>query len=138
MADRMRVTSFMGDTGRLERRGKVLVPHRRGARNLRPPSAPNPLRRPTLFPVAGPETRREYTSRLVPNLRLFRHAARYRTIAGPALQRCRAVPYPAARLVPNPGTIFLLARSGRAARPEPCPSGHMMARWHAPRSPRRN
>src|SRR6516165_12469150 len=103
MADRMRVTSFIGDTRKVNapRNGPSLPSS--GVGNLCPAYASHLLTRqvlPAIEEVIG-----EYISRLAPNPELLRHADDHRALTRPALQRRRAAPHPPVRSAyqPDPG-----------------------------------
>src|SRR5262245_8052163 len=98
MADRMRVTSLIGGTERLDHPREVFPPRSRGGiRDLRPACASNLLGPPGPFPP--PESADDYTTRLATGPRFLRHPARHRAVARPALQRRWAAPHPPVRPV---------------------------------------
>src|SRR5262245_41054249 len=104
MADRMRVTSFMGDTERLEGPcGTSAPPLLAWVANRSRPRPSNRLGR-RVFPATR-EIVAEYTSRLAPNPRFLRQGARQRAVGRPALPRRRAAPPPPVRGThrPHPG-----------------------------------
>src|SRR5437879_5829427 len=89
MADRMRVTSFIGDTERLEDPSGTSSPDLLGwvAGSLTFPHVERVNRQ--AFPATR-ETSDEYTSRRATNPQLLRHPARPRSVGRTALRRRRA------------------------------------------------
>src|SRR5215831_5701796 len=91
MADRMRVTSLIGDTRMVNapRSGPSLPSS--GVGNLCPAYASHLLTRQVLPAIE--EVINEYTSRLAPNPELLGHADGHRALTRPALRRRRAAPH---------------------------------------------
>src|SRR5262245_58111672 len=96
MADRMRVTSFMGDTERLEGPCGTSSPQLLAwVANLSRPRTSNRLSR-RVFPATR-EIVDEYTSRLATNPQFLRQVARHRAVGKPALPRRQAAAPPSVR-----------------------------------------
>src|SRR5690348_16453818 len=116
MADRIRVTSLMGSTDKLEGLGGTFSPDSLcGLRNLFRPRTSN-LLGGHVFPATR-VTSDDYTSRLATNPRLLPHPARPLAVGRTALQRCRAAPHPPVRRA-HRADPSVHRRPGRPPRPQ--------------------
>src|SRR6516225_1609206 len=104
MADRMRVTSVIGATGRAKASAEQPLPNPlSGVRVLCLADASYLLTRQLL--TAAEEAMDECTTRLAPSPGLLRHAAGHRAVAGPTVRRRRTAAHPPVRPAhrPDPG-----------------------------------